>query len=69
MKLYDADTGEEIGEATPAQLVASDASESKGECGIILIDGDGDVVGQSEAGRFPYMLIRRVWAERNWQNA
>ena len=60
--LMDADTGEYIGRATIAQVEASDrAAESDGGCGIILIDGDGDVVSQAEAGRFPNMLTRRVY--------
>lgn len=40
-RLYDADTATDIGPATAEQVTASNASEAKGENGIILIDGDG----------------------------
>lgn len=41
--LYDYDTSERIGTATPEQIAACDAA---GEAGAILIDADGDVIAQ-----------------------
>ena len=45
--LYDADTAEPIGPATPEQVAASDAA---GDEGIILVDGDSDVVAPGGFG-------------------
>lgn len=42
--LYDADTAELIGPATPAQHDRSNHAEAVTGTGIILIDEDGDVV-------------------------
>jgi hypothetical protein len=55
--LMDADTGDKIGAATPAQIEASLAA---GDTGIILIDADGDVVDDGTwAAQQPG--VRRVW--------
>lgn len=45
--MRDADTGDLLGEATPAQRQASNKSNSTGQHGIILIDADGDVIAPS----------------------
>jgi len=47
-RLYDADTTEDLGPATMAQVVASAAADAKGQHGIFAIDGDGDVVHEGE---------------------
>lgn len=59
--LMDAETAESIGPATPDQIVASDDA---GDTGIILIDGDGDVIGpweEFEPGTV--QPVRRVYVE------
>lgn len=43
--LYDADTGELIGPATPWQI---DASYFAGPTGVIMINGDGRVIHSSK---------------------
>lgn len=53
--LYDADTNEDLGPATEAQVAASDAAN---ETGTILIDTDGDPVA---AGAFGSAGARRVF--------
>lgn len=45
--LYDADTAELIGPATPAQIEASTEADDAGQCGIILVDADGDPIDPS----------------------
>lgn len=59
-RLYDSDTTEDLGPATPEQVAASDESAYNGQLGHILIDTDGDVVpdGSQTSGS-----ARRVYAE------
>ena len=57
--LYDADTAELIGPATPAQIAASLAADEEG--GLIHIDADGDVIARRDW--LPeYGPIRMVYA-------
>jgi hypothetical protein len=61
--LFDADTGDDLGPATPEQVAASNRSERREATGIIVIDGDGDVV---EPGSFfdrPECRNRRVYTQ------
>ncbi len=46
-ELYDGENGDRLGFATAEQREASDISEAQGEHGLILIDGDGDVIGEA----------------------
>lgn len=61
--LFDADTDEDLGLATPEQVDASDESDANGEEGIILIDKDGDVITEQAATRIPNTVTRRVYTE------
>jgi len=47
--LYDADTGEDLGPATPHQVRVSDAaSERDGGCGFFIMGREGEKVGFAE---------------------
>lgn len=60
--LIDADTSDPIGPATPEQIAASDSDGTGG--GIILIDGDGDVIGaQDENQPGTVQPVRRVYVD------
>lgn len=63
--LYDADTAEAIGPATPTQCAASDAAaERDGDSGVFLMDRDGDPVAEHDADQ-PYTPgpVRRVYTD------
>lgn len=46
--LYDADTNEDLGEATEEQAERSESASLRNAAGIIAINEDGDVLGEDE---------------------
>jgi hypothetical protein len=67
--LYDAETNDDLGPATDAQIVVSDAAAERYDgVGIILIDEDGDPISEQAAERLPEgqgrPTVRRVYVER-----
>lgn len=62
--LFDANTADDLGTATPEQVAASDETATKdGGYGIILIDGDGDVVAAGSFLDNGIAHLRRVYTE------
>ena len=74
--LFDADSGEDLGPATQAQVDASDIADN--DEGMILIDADGQVVVEGSAryrvlerygameandGRVRKVIAQRVWGD------
>lgn len=56
--LYDADTNEDLGEATDEQLEYSESASLRNLTGVIAINEDGDVLDESEVTP----TSRRVYA-------